>query len=82
MIAHSSPFITNMQPLHKVANTYAYLTKAGGYAALNEYQVGLAESTCVAKLQGSSKGKLNIVDLSAIALERSKTARDAIQVCI
>eukprot|EP00039_Didymoeca_costata_P023425 m.7043 g.7043 ORF g.7043 m.7043 type:complete len:527 (+) comp3640_c0_seq1:313-1893(+) len=64
----------------QVANTYAYLTKAGGYAALNEYQVGLAESTCVAKLQGSSKGKLNIVDLSAIALERSKTARDAIQV--
>ena len=62
----------------QVRETYKYLTKVGGYAALNEYQVGLAESTCVSKLAGNSSGILNIVDLSELAMERSKTARDAI----
>jgi dipeptidase/putative Mn2+ efflux pump MntP len=60
--------------------TFGYLTKIGGYAALNEFSVGLAESTCVAKLSGNASGLLNIVDLSALAMERSRTAREAIAV--
>ncbi len=65
----------------QVQHTYSYFTKPGGYAALNEWQVGLAESTCVAVYAGNaSVAKLNIVDLSAIALERAKSAVDAVRV--
>lgn len=60
--------------------TYAYFTKVGGYASLNEYQVGLAESTCNGVFQGNSSGILNIVDLSAIGLERANTSRAAVMV--
>ena len=40
----------------QVKETFKYLTKVGGYAAINEHQVGLAESTCVAKLSGGASG--------------------------
>lgn len=63
-------------------HTWGYFTKPGGYASLNEHQVGLAESTCNAVLAGdASKGAvLNIVDLSALGLERSTSSRQAIEV--
>ena len=64
----------------QINETFGHLTKIGGYAALNELSVGLAESTCVAKLSGNASGLLNIVDLSALAMERSRTAREAIAV--
>ena len=64
----------------QINETFKYLTKVGGYAALNEYQVGLAESTCVAKFLGNKSGILNIVDLSELAMERAKTSRSAIKI--
>lgn len=65
----------------QVAHTYAYYTKIGGYASTNQFQVGLAESTCVAVFAGDrSRAVLNIVDLSEIGLERSNSSRQAVQV--
>ena len=50
---------------------------------MNEFSVGLCESTCKAKFNSShgdgNNGILNIVDLSQLALERSKTALEAVQ---
>lgn len=60
------------------------------YGILNEKQVGMGESTCASKLYaapvgpsggGNGKALLDISELSQIALERSSTAREAIQVC-
>ena len=63
----------------QVAETYAYFTKVGGYASFNEKNVGLAESTCSAVFPGSQeRAALNIVDLSALGLERADTARLAV----
>eukprot|EP00051_Salpingoeca_urceolata_P021543 m.339376 g.339376 ORF g.339376 m.339376 type:complete len:673 (+) comp19817_c0_seq7:253-2271(+) len=64
----------------QVATTFKYFTKPGGYASVNEFEVGLAESTCNGVYEGNASGLVNIVDLSAIALERARTAREAIQV--
>ena len=66
----------------QVAHTHAYFTKAGGYASMNEFQVGLAESTCVAAFTAnrSAGARLNIVDLGALGLERASNARAAVQV--
>ena len=66
----------------QVAHTHAYFTKVGGYASLNEFQVGLAESTCVAVFPAnrSAGARLNIVDLSALGLERATSAHDAVVV--
>jgi len=61
----------------QVAHTYAYHTEA--YAAMNEHQVGLGESTCPAAFNGSGGGAmLDIVALSDIGLQRARTAREAI----
>ena len=38
----------------QVNETYSYMQKVGGYAALNDYGVSLAESTCNATLKGST----------------------------
>eukprot|EP01079_Euglenida_sp_SAG-EU17-18_P010841 gene10841-41_t len=66
----------------QAGHTHAYFTKAaltqvGGYASLNELQVGLAESTCVSVFPAKS-GLVNIVDLSEIGLERAASARQAV----
>ena len=59
------------------------------YGILNEKQVGIGESTCASKLfaapvgpSGGGKGKalFDISELSQIALERTSSAREAIQV--
>lgn len=53
---------------------------------MNEYQVGMGESSCAAKLWttpitvGNGKALFNIGELMTVALERSKTAREAILV--
>eukprot|EP01064_Diplonema_japonicum_P026521 TRINITY_DN37975_c0_g1_i1.p1 TRINITY_DN37975_c0_g1~~TRINITY_DN37975_c0_g1_i1.p1 ORF type:complete len:558 (+),score=110.93 TRINITY_DN37975_c0_g1_i1:50-1675(+) len=62
----------------QVNHTYAYHTE--GYAAMNEFQVGLAESTCSSVYVGESTALLNIVDLSQIGLERGTTAETTITV--
>jgi len=67
----------------QVAHTYAMVE--GLYGIMNEHQVAIGESTCSAKLvaapAGAAGGKalLDVVELSQIALERSKTALEAIQ---
>jgi dipeptidase len=62
----------------QVSHTYAYLRE--GYAAMNEHQVALGESTCSGVFSGAAGQILNIVDLGEIALERARTAREAILV--
>lgn len=53
---------------------------------MNEYQVGMGESSCAAKLWttplkvGNGKALFNIGELMTVALERSTTARQAVQV--
>ena len=68
---------------------YWYALQHRVYGILNEKQVGMGESTCASKLyaapvgpSGGGKGKalFDISELSQIALERSSTAREAIQV--
>ena len=64
----------------QVAHTNAYITKVGGYAQINEKQVALAESTCVAVFKGnrSAGARLNIVDVSELGLERANSSRAAV----
>jgi dipeptidase len=59
------------------------------YGIMNEKQVGMGESTCASKLyaapvgpSGGGKGRalFDISELSQVALERSSSAREAIQV--
>ncbi|RHX98771.1 hypothetical protein DYB25_011454 [Aphanomyces astaci] len=65
----------------QVNHTFGYVE--GVYGIMNEHQLGIGESTCTSKLwtkpvsQGG-KALLDITELSRIALERSKTAREAI----
>jgi len=70
----------------QVRHTYALIE--GVYGILNEKQVAMGESTCASKLyaaplgpSGGGKGKamMDISELSQIAMERSSTAREAIQ---
>ncbi|RHX98435.1 hypothetical protein DYB36_014368, partial [Aphanomyces astaci] len=65
-----------------VATTYGYID--GMYPIINEHQLAFGESTCGAKLwakpatQGG-KALFDITELARIALERTRTAREAIQ---
>ena len=66
----------------QVSHTYAYHTE--GYAAMNEHQVGLAESTCSGRhfpaTHVSRSGFMDIVQLGQLALERANSSRRAVQV--
>ena len=67
----------------QVPHTYAYIEET--YGAVNEYQVGIGESTCSAIFGALPLGVPNgtalfsIDELTHVALERSQTARQAIQ---
>jgi dipeptidase len=67
----------------QVSHTYALVE--GQYGIMNEHQVAIGESTCPTKIwaapmgSGGGKALLEASELSQIALERSKTAREAIQ---
>jgi len=64
----------------QVANTYAYFD--GSYGMMNEHQLMFGEATSGAKVTAEPKpGKLIFysAELSRIALERTKTAREAIK---
>jgi dipeptidase len=66
----------------QVDHTYALIE--AGYGIMNEWGVAMGESTCAAKfwaapLSAGGKALLEIGELSQIALERTKTARDAIR---
>eukprot|EP01038_Epipyxis_sp_PR26KG_P011223 gene11223-15063_t len=67
----------------EVAHTYQLIE--GGYGIMNEFQVAIGESTCAAKFfaapigpSGNGKALLEVSELSQIALERCKTAKEAI----
>ena len=81
------PSTTILGYIPQVNHTYALFE--GMYSIMNEHQVGMGESTCAAKLwaapigfKGLKNGSalLEINELSQIALERSRTAREAIQI--
>jgi hypothetical protein len=63
----------------QVSHTYAYFEET--YGAINEKQVGIAESTCsgvfsTKAIGAGGKALLSIDQLSYIALERAATARE------
>ena len=67
--------------LPQVSHTYAIIE--GSYGIMNEHGVAMGESTCAAKfwaapISDGGKALLDIGELSQIALERSRTAREAI----
>jgi len=67
----------------QVEETYTYLD--GSYALVNEHQVAFGESTCSARLinkpvQDGGKALFDISELSRVAAERAKTAREAIRI--
>ncbi|KAF0697528.1 Aste57867_11793 [Aphanomyces stellatus] len=65
----------------QVPTSYGYLD--GVYPIINEHQLAIGESTCSARLvakpatQGG-KALFDITELARVAMERTKTARDAI----
>lgn len=63
----------------QAAETYAYINTA--YPVMNEYQLAIGESTFGGKREMvSAKGKIDCPELYRLALERAKTAREAIKV--
>ena len=63
----------------QVAHTYGYF--GGIFGMMNENQVGFGESTTSNRSQSRNRtGYFDITDLSHIAAERARTAREAIQV--
>jgi dipeptidase len=67
----------------QVSHTFAYFEQT--YGAMNEKQVGIAESTCSGVYVGVSveaggKALLSVDQLSQIAMERSSTARQAVEI--
>lgn len=67
----------------QVERTYALFEGGAGYGLMNEHGVAMAESTCPARFASKPWGHggnalLDVGELSKIALERSKTAREAI----
>lgn len=67
----------------QVNHTFSYFEAT--YGIMNEFQVGIAESTCsgmyVSRSVGlGGKALLSIDQLSQIAMERAKTSREAVQI--
>lgn len=62
--------------------TYALIE--AGYGIMNEHQLAMGESTCASKLYAfppshGGKARIEVSEMSRIALERTKTAQDAIK---
>ena len=74
----------NFEPIGyipQVNHTFAYFEET--YGALNEHQVGISESTCsgvysALPIGAGGKALFSIDQLSQIALERSRTAKEAV----
>jgi dipeptidase len=65
--------------IKQVAETYAYINTA--YPVMNEYQLAIGETTFGGKREmQSNNGILDCPELYRLALERAKTAREAIRV--
>lgn len=68
--------------LPQVEHTFALVE--AGYGIMNEHQVAIGESTCAAKFwaaptSAGGKAMLEVRELSQLALERTRSAREAIQ---
>lgn len=66
----------------QVEHTFALYES--GYGIMNEHQVGIGESTCAGKLwapptTAGGKAMIEVREMSRIALERSRTAREAVR---
>ncbi len=66
--------------IDQVAHTYAYFD--ANYAIVNEEGVAIAETTCASKFLYKSSNQMlfEITELTRIALERARTAREAIEI--
>jgi dipeptidase len=67
----------------QVEHTYALIE--AGYGIQNEHGVAVGESTCAARFvsaptSAGGAARIEVREMSRIALERSKTAREAIQI--
>ena len=76
--------VTGGGDIPQVPHTYGYFTLPESYGTMNEFQLGMSESTCsgtyAAKpVKEGGKAMMTIGDLSQVAMERTKTARDAIK---
>ena len=74
--------MTPIGSIPQVAQTYAYFEST--YGIMNEHQVGIAESTCsgvfsTLSVDSGGSALLSIDQLSRIAMERSTTSREAVQ---
>ena len=72
---------TSIGKIPQVNHTYAYFD--GAFGLMNEHGLGMAESTCTSRVTGAlprpqGKALFYTDELGRIALERTKTARDAI----
>lgn len=83
-IAEWTEYETTLQTgtIPQVSHTYALYE--AGYGIMNEHQLAIGESTCASFLTATpssagGKAEIEVRQLSQIALERTKTARDAIQ---
>jgi dipeptidase len=80
---YNNPSLKKSEPIgyiEQVPHTYAYFDAAFG--VMNEHQLSISENTCAAKAYLSpKKGEriFDIVELSRIAMERCKTAKEAVQ---
>jgi dipeptidase len=65
-------------PIPQVLETYAYLAPA--YAAMNEHQLAIGESTFGGRKEAKSdQGLIDCETLTRLVLERCKTAREAVR---
>lgn len=67
----------------QVSHTYAFID--GTYAIQNEWQVGIGESTCAARIVAAPRfdgghALMDVASLTRIGLERGKTAREVVMI--
>lgn len=76
---YNDPAAVSVGEIPQVSETYAYLNAA--YPIMNEYQLAIGETTFGGKKElVSEKGMLDCPELYRLALERAKTAREAIKI--
>lgn len=76
---YNDPAAVSVGEIPQAKETYAYINTA--YPVMNEYQLAIGETTFGGKKEMvSSKGLLDCPELYRLALERAKTAREAIRI--
>ena len=75
----ASATYTYVGSIPQVDRTFSYLE--GTYGVLNEWNVGVAESTCGAQFGSQPPNAIMSIDvLSRLAMERAKTSREAVTI--